>query len=105
MKKLPPDYKRIYQEIIQEDYPEKIEKCKDIIRKRELSALDIKKLNQIIFNQPENKNVFNGRHSSYDKNAIFEILDYQKKNNCSNIQLSKHFGLSRNTITKWKKIW
>jgi hypothetical protein len=33
------------------------------------------------------------------------MLDYQKKNKLTNSQLAKHFKLSRNTVTKWKRLF
>ena len=60
------------------------------------------KINNIIF--------FDGfsesqKFKSYDRQTIFEILDYQKKYKLNNSQLARHFKLSRNTITKWKRIF
>ena len=43
--------------------------------------------------------------SLHHKTTILEILQYQKNNNLNNNQLADHFKLSRNTITKWKKIY
>ncbi|MCW3162762.1 helix-turn-helix domain-containing protein [Chryseobacterium oryctis] len=104
MNKSKPNYKRIYSEILQEKHPEKIEKCERILNKAELTSIDVIRLNKIIFNIQEDTKV-NRRHSFYDKNAVFEILKYQKKNQCTNTALSKHFHLSRNTITKWKRLF
>lgn len=39
----------------------------------------------------------------YDEGHILYILEYQKKNNLSNKDISLKFKLSRNTIAKWKK--
>lgn len=44
----------------------------------------------------------NKSHRAYSKEAIYKILEYQKKNCLNNTQLAKHFKLSRNTVTKWK---
>lgn len=47
----------------------------------------------------------NQKYRSYDKATIIEILNYQKKNSLNNTQLSNHFKLSRNTVTKWKTLF
>ncbi|WP_223609266.1 helix-turn-helix domain-containing protein [Chryseobacterium sp. OSA05B] len=104
MKNSSPDYKRIYTDIINEKLPEKREACQNILNKKELSVLDILKLNALLFNTKENSKS-NQQLRSYDENTIGEILEYQKKNNLSNTQVASHFKLSRNTITKWKKLF
>jgi DNA-binding transcriptional regulator YiaG len=98
-----PDYKRIYNDIIIK-YPQKKEECYFILQKEKLSLLDVIKLNQKIFSEKENDGI-NQKHRSYDKSFIIEILSYQKQNKMSNKKLATHFGISRNTITKWKKIF
>lgn len=104
MTKLAPDYKSIYSDILDKKYPHKKEKCEVLLNKKKLSALDVIKLNQMIFGNTENEN-FTRRHNSYSKSDILIILDYQKKNRCNNSQLAAHFKLSRNTVTKWRKIF
>ncbi|PIF45674.1 hypothetical protein CLU96_2683 [Chryseobacterium sp. 52] len=101
-----PDYKRIYNDIIAEKYPHKSADCQGILEKKELSVLDIIKLNTLIFdNKDKETKVFNNRHRSYNKSGILEILDYQKKNKLNNTEVASHFNLSRSTITKWKKLF
>jgi len=99
-----PDYKRIYQDMISKKYPDKVELCNSLFVKDYFSALDVLKINQILFGS-FNKFAkdFNQKHRSYDKTSILEILKYQKKNKLCNSQLAIHYGLSRNTVTKWKK--
>lgn len=100
------DYKRIFRDIIEIKHPEKREECQGILSKKELSTMDIIKLNQRIFDVKTKENYsFNQRHRSYSKGSILEILDYQKKNKLNNSELSLHFNLSRNTIAKWKRIF
>lgn len=96
-----PNYKRIYFDILNEKHAEKIPNCLPILNKKTLSATDIIKLNEIIFGK---KNTANQKHKSYDEAAILEILNYQKIHKCNNKELAKQFNLSRNTITKWKKM-
>lgn len=82
-----------------------MKECLPILRKNELSALDIIRMNQIIF--PMNRDVeeFNQKHRSYSENDILQILEYQKQHCINNSQLAQHFKLSRNTVTKWKQLY
>ncbi|MDP9962253.1 helix-turn-helix domain-containing protein [Chryseobacterium lathyri] len=106
IQQLKPDYKRIYHDILSDEYPERIDEFKNILEKPILSFLDMLQLNQKIFGKVDKSiETFNQRHRSYSANDIFEILDYQKNNNLNNVQLANHFKLSRNTITKWKKMF
>lgn len=101
-----PDYHKIYLDIIKLKYPEKEKYCQPILALKNLSALDIIELNRIICSNTIKENVvFNQRHRSYDRPAILRILDYQKKNKLNNIQLANKLNISRNTISKWKKIF
>ncbi|WP_160139587.1 helix-turn-helix domain-containing protein [Chryseobacterium sp. c4a] len=97
-----PDFKQIYTDILARKYPQKYKLCKHLLSKNELLALDILKLNTIIFGVSEKSN---SRYKSYKTPDIVKILDYQKKNKLNNSQLAIHFKLSRNTVAKWKKIF
>lgn len=104
-KTVSPDYKKIYTDIIERKYPEKITQCHSILRKQELSALDIIKLNSLLFDaECKETSIANQRHKSYDLFTIQEILEYQKKNMLNNTQVAIHFKLSRNTVAKWRKM-
>lgn len=106
MERIPPNYKRLYIDMITKKYPEKKKDCLFLLSKKELSALDIIHLNNQIFeNQAIDEDKRSKRHRSYDKNSIFEILDYQAKNRLNNSELARNFKLSRNTIAKWKKLY
>ncbi|WP_347217386.1 helix-turn-helix domain-containing protein [Chryseobacterium sp.] len=96
-----PDYKKIFEDLIKIKYPEKEKHCKKILKNNTLSALEVLKLNTIIFGYKEE----NQKFKSYDEIAIKEILDYQKLHRFSNKQLATTFNLSRNTVTKWKKMF
>lgn len=100
-----PNYKKIYFDLINYKFPEKLEEYKEILsRKRELSVLDIIQLNESIFGiVSDGQERENQRYRSYDKSTIMEILEYQKKNFLNNTQLAMHFKLSRNTVAVWKK--
>lgn len=101
-----PNYKQIYTDIIIRKYPEKEDRCAAILAKVELTTLDIIKLNEIVFsNSDRQTTTINQQHKSYDKKTILDILNHQQQNKLNNTQLANHFKLSRNTITKWKKIY
>lgn len=104
MKKyIEPDYRRIFKDILTIKFPEKQALCSPILEKRELTVLDILELNKLIFNTE--KIDINQRHRSFDETAILQILDHQKRHNLNNTQLAQRFKLSRNTVTKWKKLF
>lgn len=106
MNTLQPNYKLIYQDIIAKKYPDKKAKCDNILNKNELSVLDVIRLNNIIFDNISNEHsTSNQRLRSYDKITILQILDYQKKHRLNNTEIAMKFNLSRNTISKWKKIF
>lgn len=101
-----PDYKKIYEDIIAQKQPGKANVCKTFLEKEQLTILDVMTINDIIFgNSDPDTAAFNQKHRSYNEQAILHILDYQKKNNLSNSQLALKYKLSRNTITKWKKMF
>lgn len=106
MKNSKPDYKRIYSDILNEKFPEKSSEFGKLLDKKQLSALDIINLNKKIFGIPDKEiSEENQKTRSYSKSDILQILDYQKKYNLNNSQLARHFSLSRNSITKWKKMF
>ncbi|KYH06637.1 transposase [Chryseobacterium cucumeris] len=101
-----PNYKQIYIDIINIKFPEKMEKCLPLLNKADLLEIDIIELNNRIFERMDKEiEKFNQRHRSYNFHSIQKILDYQKKYKYNNSQLANHFGLSRNTVTKWKKLF
>jgi len=106
MEETSPNYKMIFTDIITKKFPQKKELCQSILRKEKLSSLDVLKLNRLLF-ETENKerNTFSKKHRSYDRSTIREILDYQIKNNLNNRELANYFMLSRNSVTKWKKMF
>lgn len=96
-----PFYNKIYNDILNKKFPDKIKECRSILIKEDLSFLDIIQLNKKIFGHQDEFD--NQRLRSYSLEAVFKILEYQKKNELNNTQLAVHFKLSRNTIAKWKK--
>lgn len=100
-----PNYNVIYQDLILKKHPDKIEACKELLKKENMDATDILELNRRIFPMTrENNEKFTQRHRAYNEADIMKILDYQKKNKLNNLQLASHFKMSRNTITKWRRL-
>lgn len=102
MKYPSPDYKLIFTDILDKKFPHKKEKYQILLKKKNLSAMDIIELNNNIFSTPDRENQ---KYRSYSKSDILKILDYQKKHKLNNSQLSTYFKLSRNSVTKWKKMF
>lgn len=101
-----PNYKQIYKDLIEQKYPHKKAICANILEKEQLNFLDVIELSQLIFETVSKKTLeMNQKYRSYDKATIVEILNYQKENGLNNTQLSIHFKLSRNTVTKWKALF
>ncbi|AZA55577.1 helix-turn-helix domain-containing protein [Chryseobacterium sp. G0201] len=104
MKNNPPDYKKIYCDLISIKYPEKTHLFKHLLSKTKLSTLDVMEFSTLLSKMgTEDTLKFNQQHRSYNKSAIYQILEYQKINKINNSQLAEHFNLSRNTVAKWKK--
>ena len=101
-----PNYHKIYNDLIEKKYPEKKEACESILLKKQLSTIDIIELNRKIFSHESREEVKkNQKHRSYDRLAIIQMLNYQKEYGLNNTELAKHFSLSKNSVTKWKKIF
>ncbi len=92
-----PNYKLIYQDIIQMNFPHKIHLIESFLNKNKLNTLHILMLNKLIFGKSSNK------HKCYSKEDIQYVLEEQRLNKWNNIETSKYFNISRNTLTKWKK--
>ena len=99
------NYQQIFRDILDTKCPEKKKVCILLLQKVNLSAMDIVKINTEIFGISRENENFNQKHRSYNKLDILKILDYQKKHRLNNSQLANHFGLSRNSVTKWKKMF
>ncbi|WPO92450.1 helix-turn-helix domain-containing protein [Chryseobacterium sp. HR92] len=99
-----PNYLKIYSDILEQKFPDKMNECKMFMEKETLSALEIISLNQIIFgSETISTRGFSSKHRSYDEKSIFEILVYQQENKLSNSEVSKFYKISRNTLAKWRK--
>ncbi|WP_294241676.1 helix-turn-helix domain-containing protein [uncultured Chryseobacterium sp.] len=102
-----PNYRKIYTDMIMAKFPDKMDSCSTIINKESLSSIDIISLQKKLFDtqQRELTEKFNQQHKSYDIPTIHKILQYQRDQQLNNSQLARHFKLSRNTVTKWKKFF
>ncbi|MDR6515883.1 transposase [Chryseobacterium camelliae] len=101
-----PNYKRIYMDMLTIKYPEKAPLCSNILKKKTIDIMDIIRLEQIICGKKGHADSrFDQKLKSYDKKTICEMLEYQKKNRLNNSQLARHFKLSRNSVTRWKKLF
>lgn len=100
------NYKKIYADMLKSDTSKTKKEYTEFFKKEQLNALDVIELNEKIFGiKDKESEQFNQRHRFYNPSAILEILEYQKKNRLNNLQLAKHFKLSRNTVSKWKKMF
>ena len=101
-----PNYKKIYRDLILEKYSHKMDDPKVNTSLKNLNTtLDVIKLNDLLTNNRSSNTEINQKLRSYDKESIIKILSYQKINRMNNTQVAAHFNLSRNTITKWKRIF
>lgn len=99
-----PNYNRIYSDLIKMKFPDQIMIYQDRLNKKELSFLDVIDLNKKLFGKSDSYSEnFNQKLKSYDRPSILRILDYQREHKLTNLQLAKHFNLSRNTVSAWKK--
>lgn len=99
-----PDFSRIYNDIIKL-FPDKKNSCDHLLKKRNLSALEIIRLNKLIFGENDKESeLFNRRHRCYKEIDIQCILEEKKRLALNNTQIAKRYNISRNTINKWNKI-
>lgn len=106
------NYKSLYLDFVEHSNLLSKQAKKDLIHrlkqeeKESISFKNLMTMNLIIKNdisQSNDKQI--QRLKSYDKDYIQYILEYQNKYKLSNNQVSLEFKLSRNTISKWKKIY
>ncbi len=87
-------------------YPHKLKECKKILQKKEISTIDVISLQGILFGSENiSTGQSNQRHKSYDPETVQKILKFQIEKNLSNVQLARHFKMSRNTVGTWKKLF
>ncbi|WP_312301264.1 helix-turn-helix domain-containing protein [Chryseobacterium sp.] len=101
-----PNYKKIYTDMIKMNFPDKLEVCAYILDKTKITSMDIITIQEKLFGIQNNfTEQSSKRFRSYDKSTILTILDYQKEHRINNSELARHFKLSRNTVSKWKKLF
>lgn len=107
MKNMCPNYKQIYTDIIDEVYPEKKNNIQINNRIECIeTVMDILTFNTLILGSSQQVTESKSRRlRSYDKKSILKILEYQKSNKLNNIATAVHFKISRNTLTKWHRIF
>lgn len=100
-----PFYRKLYTDMIRDRYPEKEMLCSGFMEKEIWTALDVIEVNALLFGKTKKEadTRVDQKHRAYDKESIKRILRYQQINKLNNIQLANKYGLSRNTIAKWKK--
>lgn len=101
-----PDYEKIYCEIIEKSCPLKKKEINTLFSKKNIKAYDIIELDMLLNAViSKDEQAFNQQHRAYDEDTIKYILEYQSKYALTNIKTSEIFGVSRNTISKWKKLF
>lgn len=102
-----PFYRKLYLDLIRDTFPDKETMCEGFLKKEKWTALDVIQINELLFGKDKGKSdlMIDKKHRAYDQESIIQILLYQKKNNLSNQDVSNKYGLSRNSIGKWKKLF
>lgn len=101
-----PDYIRIYRDLIEKKFPEKIHEYKVMLSNDNLSFFEIVRLNELLFGKKNKEKEFQEqRYKAYDKQTILKIIRYQRQNKLNDQEISVRFKLSRNTIRGWKKVF
>lgn len=94
-----PNYKKIYQDMLKLEYPEKLKdpKIKELLDKLHTTE-DVLKFNDKLFKQSSE----NQKLKTYDKKTMMKLLQYQKKHGHSTSYMSRKYKISRTTLSKWK---
>lgn len=102
-----PYYDVLYKDMIRDKYPQKQELLNKLIVDKEWIALDVIEINNILFkkNETEGAEDLDMPHRAYDKRSILKILYYQSEMNLNNTEIVELYGMSRNTLAKWKKAY
>lgn len=102
-----PFYNRLYADMIRDKYPDKADSCAKFIKKKRWIALDVIEINEILFGSSKGKLdiQIDQKHRAYDTESILQILRDQKANKMNNNETTNKYGLSRNTLSKWRKIF
>lgn len=105
IRKMKPNYRRLFTDILDKKYPDKKPYVLPHLRNNNLTHLEIIHINQLIFGTDKKNNNVNQKYKTYTKSDILKILAHQKRYSLNNSEVATHFKLSRNTITKWKKLY
>lgn len=99
-----PFYKKLYADMIRDKYPEKADCCATFLKKETWIALDVIQINEILFGSGKETSdaKIDKKHRAYDTESIRKILRYQQERGLTNQDIAEEFGVSRNTISKWK---
>lgn len=101
-----PNYNLIFIDIIKIKFPEKQCLLKYLLENKELTTFDILEINRKLFSDSAiDSTSINPKFKSYHKTDILKILEYQKINKINNTELATQFNISRNTISKWRKLF
>ncbi|MBV8326340.1 helix-turn-helix domain-containing protein [Chryseobacterium sp.] len=97
-----PNYKKIYQDMLKLEHPEKLKdpKIKELLGKLNTSD-DVLKFNERLFKQSKE----NQKLKTYDKKTMLKLLQYQKKHGHSTSYMSRKYKISRTTLAKWKTMF
>jgi response regulator of citrate/malate metabolism len=103
--KMRPNYSKIYHDLLQSEYPEKLKDVKVTELLQNLNTSDeVIKFNEKLFKQSKESLENNQKLRTYDRETMLKILMYQKQHGFSSNYISKKYKISRTTIAKWKKI-
>lgn len=102
-----PYYHKIYADLVRDKFPHKADLCADFLARKDWIAFDVLLVNEILFGKPKKDSLTSKgkKHFSYDETTILKILKYMLTNGLNNTETARKFGMSRNTISKWKEIF
>lgn len=101
-----PNYTKIYQDMLKQDYPDKLKDPKILTLLKKLNTTeDILKFNDKVFEQSRESQQNNQKLKTYDKKTMLKLLQYQKKHEFSTSYMSRKYKISRTTLAKWKKMF
>ena len=103
---MPPNYTQIYHDMLQIDHPEKLQdpKIMDLLQNLRTTD-DVLNLNKKLFKPSKDNQRDNQQLRSYDEQTILKLLRYQRRHGFSISYMSKKYGISRTTLSKWNKIF
>ncbi len=101
-----PFYRKLYTDLIRDKYPDMEPACSVYLQKENWTAPDVIQVNELLFGNKERAGIsIDKKHRAYDEQSIRKILIYQFKNKMNNKEVACKYGLSRNTLAKWKKLF